>query len=32
MGDIGVIRVYNRAATLAQVQEMWTAYHTRFGI
>jgi Concanavalin A-like lectin/glucanases superfamily len=32
MGDIGVIRVYDGAATLTQVQELWTAYHTRFGI
>ena len=30
-GDIGVIRVWDGAMTIAQMQAEWSAFHTRFG-
>jgi len=31
-GNIGFVKVYSGITPLAQIQELWTTYHTRFGI
>jgi hypothetical protein len=31
-GNIGFVKVYSGITPLAQIQELWTNYHTRFGI
>jgi len=31
-GDIGFVKVYNRVLSLADIQTLWSQYHSRFGI